>query len=62
MIETEFAKGLQAVIDTMRRLINQNETYMDKTRNKQRLPKNRQRLQHGFNRKKDKEEYSQSDS
>ncbi len=62
MIETEFAKGLQAVIDTMRRLINQNETYMDKTRNKQRLPKNRQRLQHGLNRKEDKEEYSQSDS
>ena len=57
MIETEFVKGLQVVIDTMRRLINQNETYMDKTRNKQRLPKSRQRLRDGFNRKEDKEEH-----
>ena len=37
MIETEFAKGLQAVIDTMRRLINQNET-----------PKNKKKVNQSF--------------
>ena len=44
MIETEFVKGLQVVINTMRRLINENETYMDETCNRKRLSKDRQRL------------------
>ncbi len=61
MIETEFVKGLQVVINTMRRLINENETYMDETCNRKRLSKDRQRLWHGRNSQEDIEEHSQSD-
>ena len=61
MIETEFVKGLQVVINTMRRLINENETYMDETCNRKRLSKDRQRLWHGRNSQEDIEAHSQSD-
>ena len=61
MIETEFVKGLQVVIDTMRRLLNENETYMDETCNRKRLSKDRQRLWNGRNSQEDSEEHSQSD-
>ena len=61
MIETEFLKGLQVVINTMRRLIDENETYMDKARNRKRLSKDRQRSRDGRNSKEVVEEHRQGD-
>ena len=61
MIKTEFVEGLQQIINTMRRLIDENETYMDTARNRKRLSKDRQRSWDGCHSREGIEEYRQSD-
>ena len=59
MIETEFVKGLQNVIETMRRLLEEDDrANMDKTRRTKRSHKTR-KIRHGQYTEEDTKEHKQ---
>jgi len=61
MIETEFVKGLQNVIETMRRLIEEHDrANMDKARRSKRSHKTR-KIRHGQYTEEDTQEHKQGD-